>query len=178
MGSRPGRLRWQRQPRPLRGDAAMPSGELLPTRTLDRSCAEERLWFAVLTRALKDFINGRPRTRRRIRSHKSDPAHSREAAGRWFFDDSYQVGSFRWVADLFTVDPTVVIGWLLKEDYLNGLARPCSRRCGPIAHAEMRALVHFASSVTHAGYSSETDPLPSCGPAWQADSIALDVNRE
>ncbi len=91
----------------------MPSVELSPPQTLDRSYAEERLWSAVFRGALKDFIICEPQTRRRIRSQQSDRAHKRQAAARWFFDDSYEVGSFRWVADLFTIDAEVVRGRLL-----------------------------------------------------------------
>jgi hypothetical protein len=110
----------------------LPIGEIETESRAARACErsavpseERRLWFAVLTQALKDFISGH------ILSQNYPPAYSREAES-WLFDDSYRVGSFSWVANLFAIDPDVVRGWLLNGDYVNERLRQEYRR-GPTA---------------------------------------------
>jgi hypothetical protein len=88
---------------------------------------EQRLWFAVLTQALKDFIGGRGTVQ------TCGPADYRadyREAEFWLFDDSYAVGSFSWVANLFALDPDAVRGRLQKENCSTGHLRHEYRR-GP-----------------------------------------------
>jgi hypothetical protein len=96
----------------------MASGDLSIAETSIANDGEERLWFAVLIQSLNDFISGKREPQGSVASRELRATYSREAE-HWFFDDSYEVGSFVWVANVLSIDPDILRGWLVNEKRLN-----------------------------------------------------------
>lgn len=74
---------------------------------LDEPQSEQKLWYAVLAQAFRDFYGDIPSEGPR-HYREAQVAHCRRSAKAWFMNDSNDMGSFRWIADLFDLDVRAV----------------------------------------------------------------------
>ncbi len=74
---------------------------------LEEPQSEQKLWYAVLAQAFRDFYGDIPSEGPR-RYREAQVAHCRRSAKAWFMSESNDMGSFRWIADLFDLDARAV----------------------------------------------------------------------
>lgn len=74
---------------------------------LDEPQSEQKLWYAVLAQAFRDFCGDIPSEGPR-HYREAQVAHCRRSAKAWFMSDAIQMGTFRWIADLFDLDARAV----------------------------------------------------------------------
>ncbi len=74
---------------------------------LEEPQSEQKLWYAVLAQAFRDFYGDIPSEGPR-HYREAQVAHCHRSAKAWFMSDSIEMGSFRWIADLFDLDARAV----------------------------------------------------------------------
>ncbi len=74
---------------------------------LEEPPAAQKLWYAVLAQAFRDFYGDIPSEGPR-HYREAQVAHCRRSAKAWFMSNSNEMGSFRWIADLFDLDVRAV----------------------------------------------------------------------
>ena len=74
---------------------------------LEQGEGAPRLWFAVLAQAFRDYYGDIP-SEGPSRYRDVQVNYCRRNARAWFLSDSMAMGSFRWIAELFELDPRAV----------------------------------------------------------------------
>ena len=74
---------------------------------LEQGEGAPRLWFAVLAQAFRDYYGDIP-SEGPSRYRQVQVNYCRRNARAWFLSDSMTMGSFRWIAELFELDPCAV----------------------------------------------------------------------
>lgn len=74
---------------------------------LEQSEGAPKLWFAVLAQAFRDYYGDIP-SEGPSRYRKVQVHYCQRSARAWFLSDSAAMGSFRWIAELFELDPRAV----------------------------------------------------------------------
>ena len=74
---------------------------------LEQSEGAPRLWFAVLAQAFRDYYGDIP-SEGPSRYREVQVNYCRRSARAWFLSDSIEMGSFRWIAELFDLDARAV----------------------------------------------------------------------
>ena len=74
---------------------------------LEQSEGAPKLWFAVLAQAFRDYYGDIP-SEGPSRYRKVQVNYCQRTARAWFLSDSLAMGSFRWIAELFELDPQAV----------------------------------------------------------------------
>jgi hypothetical protein len=74
---------------------------------LEQGEGAPRLWFAVLAQAFRDYYGDIP-SEGPSRYRDVQVNYCRRNARAWFLSDSMAMGSFRWIAELFDLDPRAV----------------------------------------------------------------------
>ncbi len=74
---------------------------------LEHTDGIDRLWFAVLVQAFRDFYGDIPREGT-AEYREAQLTHCRRLAKIWFKSEANATGSFRWIAELFNLDARAV----------------------------------------------------------------------
>jgi hypothetical protein len=74
---------------------------------LEQSEGAPKLWFAVLAQAFRDYYGDIP-SEGPSRYRKVQVHYCQRTARAWFLSDAITMGSFRWIAELFELDPQAV----------------------------------------------------------------------
>jgi hypothetical protein len=75
---------------------------------------ERKLWVYVLLRAALDLQG------RNLGEFKAYQALIQTQAKGWFLSSNYHIGSFRWICDLFGLDPATIRRWVFALAANNG----------------------------------------------------------
>ena len=100
---------------------------------LDQSEGAPKLWFAVLAQAFRDYYGDIP-SEGPSRYREVQVNYCRRNARAWFLSDDTQMGSFRWIAELFDLDARAVRRRLFSGPRIEvGALDQAVRNSGPIA---------------------------------------------
>jgi hypothetical protein len=153
---------------------------------LEQGEGAPRLWIAVLAQALRDYYGDIP---------SEGPGHYREVqlhycrrtAKAWFMSDATEMGTFRWIADLFEFDARAVRKRLLvgpRIDLEAGDKLPAQRDSeaaqravfddATAMQAAVTAAARTGAALSEIAMTSETAPA-AYAPAVSVASIRAEV---
>ena len=129
---------------------------------LEQGEGAPRLWIAVLAQALRDYYGEIP---------SEGPGHYREVqlhychrtAKAWFMSDATEMGTFRWIAELFEFDARAVRKRLLvgpKIDLEAGEKLPSRRDAESSQRGMFDDAPAIGAKMTEAATTAQTAPAP------------------
>jgi hypothetical protein len=102
---------------------------------LEQSEGAPKLWFAVLAQPFRDYYGDIP-SEGPSRYRKVQVHYCQRSARAWFLSDSASMGSFRWIAELFELDPQAVRKRLFRGSRID-LAATSEESIPPSAASEV-----------------------------------------
>jgi hypothetical protein len=151
---------------------------------LEQGEGAPRLWFAVLAQAFRDYYGDIP-SEGPSRYRDVQVNYCRRNARAWFLSDSTEMGSFRWIAELFDLDARAVRRRLFAGARIALSEAP--EESAPLAESVVAESVVaesvvsasvIAESVVGETFATETlgdEPTESIGSAAMTPAVPLDV---